>query len=579
MMLDYHPPERDIDFLLFSLFNVQERWQQIPAFEDFSQELVQAVVREGGRLASQVMAPLNQSGDEEGCHWEAGEVRTPEGFKAAYDELSQGGWLALSGNPEYDGQGMPKLVGCLIEEMFWAANSSLYLYGTLTVGATICIDAHGSEEQKALYLPKLYSGQWSGAMALTEAHAGTDLGIMRSKAEPDADGSYRITGTKIFITSGEHDLAENIVHLVLAKLPDAPAGTRGISLFIVPKFLSDADGNLGERNSMASGSIEHKMGIRGSATSVMNYDGAVGYLIGEANAGLAAMFTMMNYERLSVGLQGLGASELAYQQAAGYARDRLQGRSATGPKQPQTAADPLLVHADVRRMLLTIRALTEGGRAFAMFVGMQLDLAKYTGDTDAARLSQLLTPIAKAFLTDRGLECAVLGQQVFGGHGFVREWGVEQIVRDVRIGQIYEGTNGIQAGDLIGRKVVRDGAQTLRLLLEQLPADELPERFQQPLRDAYARLETATQHVLDHAGEDPDLPGSVATDYLDLVGYTLYAWFWGRMAGQAGDDDFGVAKQQTAEFYFARLLPRAEGLAASVRSSGSDVMAMADDAF
>ena len=347
-MLDYHPPERDIDFLLFSLFNVSERWQQIPAFEDFSEELVQAVVREGGRLASQVMAPLNQSGDEEGCHWEAGEVRTPEGFKAAYDELSQGGWLALSGNPEYDGQGMPKLVGCLIEEMFWAANSSLYLYGTLTVGATICIDAHGSEEQKALYLPKLYSGQWSGAMALTEAHAGTDLGIMRSKAEPDADGSYRITGTKIFITSGEHDLAENIVHLVLAKLPDAPAGTRGISLFIVPKFLPDADGNLGERNSMASGSIEHKMGIRGSATSVMNYDGAVGYLIGEANAGLAAMFTMMNYERLSVGLQGLGASELAYQQAAGYARDRLQGRSATGPRQPQAAADPLLVHADVQ---------------------------------------------------------------------------------------------------------------------------------------------------------------------------------------------------------------------------------------
>jgi alkylation response protein AidB-like acyl-CoA dehydrogenase len=430
-MLDFQPPERDIEFLLFSVFKVQERWADIPEFADFSPELVRAVVREGGRLASEVMAPLNQSGDEEGCHWDNGSVRTPAGFKAAFDQLSQGGWLALSGNPEFDGQGMPKLLGCLIEEMFWAANASLYLYGTLTVGATICIDAHGSAEQKALYLPKLYSGQWTGAMALTEAHAGTDLGIMRSKAEPAADGSYRITGTKIFITSGEHDLAENIVHLVLAKLPDAPAGTRGISLFIVPKFLPDEQGNPGERNSLASGSLEHKMGIRGSATSVMNYDGAVGYLIGEANAGLAAMFTMMNYERLSVGLQGLGASELGYQQAVKYARDRLQGRAASGPKQPQQAADPLLVHADVRRMLLTIRTLTEAGRAFAMYVGMQLDLGKYGNDAEAERLSQLLTPVAKAFFTDRGLECAVIAQQVFGGHGFVREWGVEQIVRDV----------------------------------------------------------------------------------------------------------------------------------------------------
>jgi len=578
-MLDFQPPERDIEFLLFSVFKVQERWADIPEFADFSPELVRAVVREGGRLASEVMAPLNQSGDEEGCHWDNGSVRTPAGFKAAFDQLSQGGWLALSGNPQFDGQGMPKLLGCLIEEMFWAANASLYLYGTLTVGATICIDAHGSAEQKALYLPKLYSGQWTGAMALTEAHAGTDLGIMRSKAEPAADGSCRITGTKIFITSGEHDLAENIVHLVLAKLPDAPAGTRGISLFIVPKFLPDEQGNPGERNSLASGSLEHKMGIRGSATSVMNYDGAVGYLIGEANAGLAAMFTMMNYERLSVGLQGLGASELGYQQAVKYARDRLQGRAASGPKQPQQAADPLLVHADVRRMLLTIRTLTEAGRAFAMYVGMQLDLGKYGNDAEAERLSQLLTPVAKAFFTDRGLECAVIAQQVFGGHGFVREWGVEQIVRDVRIGQIYEGTNGIQAADLIGRKVVRDGGDTLELLLERLGPEQLPERYKAAVSDAFERLRAATRHVLERAGDDPDLPGAVATDYLDLVGYTLYAWFWAEMAGVAQGGDLETSKQHSADFYFARVLPRTVGLAAGVCSAGSDVMQMAEDSF
>ncbi|MCZ6459771.1 MAG: acyl-CoA dehydrogenase family protein, partial [Gammaproteobacteria bacterium] len=423
-MLEYQPPQRDFEFLLFELFKVQERWTRIPAFAEFGEDLTRAVLIEGGRLAQEVMAPLNQSGDEEGCRWDDGVVTVPEGFKGAYDEIANGGWLGFSGNPDYEGQGMPKVLGCLLEEMFWAANTSLYLYGTLSVGASICIDAHGSEEQKATYLPQLYSGRWSGAMALTEPHAGTDLGILRTKALPAADGSYRITGTKIFITSGEHELSENIVHLVLAKLPDAPAGSRGISLFIVPKFLLKEDGSLGERNGVASGSIEHKMGIRASATCVMNYDDAVGYLIGEENQGLACMFKMMNYERLSVGLQGLGAGELAYQQAATYARDRLQGRAATGPQNPAGAADSLLVHPDVRRMLLTIRTLTEAGRAFAMFVGLQLDLAKYTDNEAAERRSELLTPIAKAFLTDRGFDCAVMAQQVFGGHGYVSEWGV-----------------------------------------------------------------------------------------------------------------------------------------------------------
>ena len=578
-MLEYQPPEQDFEFLLFELYRVEEQWAEIPAFAEIGADLARAVLSEGGRVAGQVMAPLNQSGDETGASWQNGEVTTPPGFKAAYDELAGGGWLGLSGNPQYDGQGMPKLLGCLVEEMFWAANTSLYLYGTLTTGASICIDNHGTEEQKALYLPKLYSGQWSGAMGLTESHAGTDLGIIRTRAEPAADGSYRVSGTKIFITSGEHDLSENIVHLVLAKLPDAPAGSKGISLFIVPKFLPTEDGGIGERNGVASGSIEHKMGIRGSATSVMNFDAATGYIIGEPNQGLACMFTMMNYERLSVGLQGLGAGELAYQQAARYARDRLQGRSPTGAKNPAGVADSLLVHPDVRRMLLTIRTLTEGGRAFAMFVGMQLDLAKYTDDADAARYSELLTPIAKAFLSDRGFDCAVMAQQVYGGHGFIREWGVEQIVRDTRIAQIYEGTNGVQALDLIGRKVLRDGGSTLRSLIDSLDLATIDDEFRSPVEDAFDRVIRATEHVVAQANQDPELPGAVSTDYLDLLGYTLYGWLWARMARVAVENGIKNTKHECARFYFARLLPKILGLEASVLSSSDVVMNLADEDF
>ncbi|HEY5645028.1 MAG TPA: acyl-CoA dehydrogenase C-terminal domain-containing protein [Pseudomonadales bacterium] len=577
-MLEYQAPERDIEFLLFELYRVQDIWSRIPAFAEIESDLVRAVIGEGGRLAAQVMAPLNQSGDEAGCTWKDGVVTAPPGFKAAYDEMAGGGWLGLAGNPAYEGQGMPKMLGCLVEEMFWAANSSLFLYGTLTTGASICIDSHGSEAQKATYLPKLYTGKWSGAMDLTEPHAGTDLGLIRTRAEPQADGTYRITGTKIFITSGEHDLAENIVHLVLAKLPDAPTGSRGISLFIVPKFLPTEDGGVGERNGVASGSIEHKMGIRGSATNVMNFDAAVGYMIGEPNQGLACMFTMMNYERLSVGLQGLGAGELAYQQAARYAKERLQGRSVTGPKHGG-AADPLLVHGDVRRMLLTIRTLTEAGRAFALFTGLQLDLSKYAGDEQAGRFSELLTPIAKAFLTDRGFDAAVIAQQVFGGHGFIREWGVEQIVRDARIGQIYEGTNGIQAQDLIGRKVLRDGGETLAALLTTMEQEPVDAGFREPLAAAFARLREVTADLVQRSATDPDLPGAASTDYLDLVGYTLYAWFWARMASAVGDDDFGVGKRQCAAFYFARLLPRTLGLAASIRADSACVMGLAEESF
>ena len=571
-MLEYRSPQRDHEFLLFDLFKVQQSWANIPAFADFSEDLIRAVLSEGGRLAGEVLAPLNQSGDEEGCDWNNGEVTTPAGFKSAYKELANGGWLGLSGNPEFEGQGMPKLLGCLVEEMFWAANTSLYLYGTLTVGSSICIDAHGSPEQKSTYLPKLYSGQWTGAMALTEPHSGTDLGIMRTRAIPAADGKYRITGTKVFITAGEHDLAENIVHLVLAKLPDAPAGSKGISLFIVPKYLPDENGDVGERNAIASGSLEHKMGILGSATSVMNYDDAVGFLIGEENRGLACMFTMMNYERLSVGLQGLSAGELAYQQAVRYARERLQGRSPTGAKNPDGVADSLLVHPDVRRLLLTIRTLTEAGRAFAMFVGLQLDLAKYAGDKQAQARSELLTPIAKAFLTDRGFDCAVMAQQVFGGHGYIREWGVEQIVRDARIGQIYEGTNGVQALDLIGRKVLRDGGATLKALFADFDLSSVDEAFRESLQLAFERVESSADHVIERSSGDPELPGAISTDFLDLLGYTLFGWFWAQMATVAGDDEFGVTKKQCAEFYFARVLPKTLGLAASIQSDSACVM-------
>ena len=579
LSVDYQAPERDAQFLLFDVFKVQENWSDIPAFADFSEDLIQAVVAEGARVSREVIAPTNQIGDAEGCTWEDGVVTTPAAFKQAYAEMAAGGWLGLSGNPAYGGQGMPKMLGCLVEEMIWAANTSLYLYGTLTVGASLCIDAHGSEAQKSTYLPRMYAGEWSGAMALTESHAGTDLGIMRTKAEPNADGSYAISGTKIFITGGEHDLVENIVHLVLAKLPDAPSGTKGISLFIVPKFLVNEDGSLGERNTFASGSIEHKMGIRGSATSVMNYDGATGYLLGEANQGLAAMFTMMNYERLSVGLQGLGAGELAYQQAAAYARDRIQGRAPSGAKNPDKAADSLLVHPDVRRMLMTQRAFNEAGRAFSLFVGLQLDLAKYAGDADAQKLSELLTPVAKAFLSDRGFDGAVMAQQVFGGHGYVAEWGVEQIVRDTRIAQIYEGTNGVQALDLIGRKVLRDGGQTLRKFVDFMAASDVAEQFRAELSAALDRLVRVTASVVERASNDPDLPGAVSTDYLDLVGLTIYAWLWARMAHLAPDDEFGRAKRLTAEFFYARLLPRTEGLERGITADNRSLMDFADEAF
>jgi len=582
-MVTFTVPQRDIEFLLFDLFEMESAWANTPALADVNAELARAVVGEGGRIASEVLAPLNQSGDEEGCHIENGAVTVPQGFGAAFNELAQGGWLGLSGNPEYGGQGMPKTLSCVLEEMFYGSNSALYLYGTLTVGAAMCIDAHGSEAQKRTYLPKLYSGEWTGAMALTEAHSGTDLGIMRTRAEPMSNGAYAITGTKIFISSGDHDMADNIVHLVLARLPDAPAGSKGISLFIVPKFLPTEDSGAGERNSFAPGSLEHKMGLRGSATCVMNYDGATGFLLGEENQGLAGMFTMMNYERLSVGIQGLGLSELAYQNSVSYARDRLQGRSPTGVQNPDGPADSLLVHPDVRRMLLTVRAYNEAGRAFALYVGQQLDQAKYAESADAKAAAQrkveLLTPIAKAYLSDRGFECAVLAQQVLGGHGYISEWGMEQIVRDARIAQIYEGANGVQALDLIGRKMLRDGGNAAMAMMAEMRASHAPAELGAGLSAAIDSLAAATESVLKRSKDDPTLAGAVSADYLELFGLVLYAWLWARMASSAPADEYGDSKRQTANYFFARVLPKHLSLAASINAEASAVMDMPAASF
>ena len=575
----YTAPEKDANFLLFDLFDVEKVWKQIAEFRDVDRAVVAAVISEGARLSSEVLFESFQESSYEECGWNGGSVKAPAEFKQAFAQLTTGGWLAVSGNPDFGGQGMPKMLGCLIEEMFWASNASLYLYGTLTVGASLCIDSHGTESQKESFLPKLYSGTWTGAMALTESHAGTDLGLIRTKAEPQSDGSYLVTGTKIFITSGEHDMAENIIHLVLAKLPDAPPGTKGISLFIVPKYLIEKNGNLGARNSWASGSLEHKMGIKGSATSVINYDQAHGYLLGEENQGLNAMFTMMNYERLSVGLQGLGSGDLAYQQGASYAKERVQGRSARGLQNSEGEADSLLVHADVRRMLLAQRAYNEAGRAFGLFVGMQLDLAKYKNDKQAQKFVDLLTPVAKAFLSDKGFDGAVMAQQIFGGHGYIKEWGVEQIVRDARIAQIYEGTNGVQAFDLVARKILKDGGQGMRDFVEYMRSVEFDPAYRAVLEENFVRLIAVTDGIVQRSQADPDLPGAVSTDYLELVGLICYAWLWARMSLVALNDEFGIAKKQTARFFFSRLLPKTLSLEKSISCTSEVLMDFSGESF
>ncbi|HFH3645225.1 acyl-CoA dehydrogenase C-terminal domain-containing protein [Pseudomonas aeruginosa] len=593
-MPEYNAPLRDMRFLLNDVFDAPALWQRLPRLaERIDADTADAILEEAAKVTGGLLAPLNRSGDEEGAQWQDGAVRTPAGFREAYATYAEGGWVGLTGNPAHGGMGMPKMLAVQFEEMMYAANASFSLYSTLSAGACLALDAHGSEELKNRYLPNMYAGTWAGSMCLTEPHAGTDLGIIRTKAEPQADGSYRISGTKIFITGGEQDLTENIIHLVLAKLPDAPAGSRGISLFLVPKFLVGDDGALGARNAVHCGSIEHKMGIKASATCVMNFDSASGWLVGEVNKGLAAMFTMMNYERLSIGIQGIGCAEMSYQSAVAYARERLQSRAPTGPVARDKAADPIIVHPDVRRMLLTMKALTEGGRAFSTYVGQQLDLAKYAEDQEersqAEALVALLTPVAKAFFTDTGLESCVLGQQVFGGHGYIREWGQEQLVRDVRIAQIYEGTNGIQALDLMGRKVVANGGLFLSIFSREVRAfaaganAELAE-FVTPLLTALDLLDNLTQGIVARAGNDPREIGAASVEYLHLFGYTAYAYLWARMAAAAlrqreVDPAFHDGKLATARFYFARILPRVHSLAAAVEAGSESLYGLEAEQF
>ncbi len=591
-MAIYKAPLEDMRFVLNDVFKADEQWATMPATAEVTRDLSDAILEEAGKMTEGLLFPLNREGDEQGCSWNDGDVTTPAGFKDAFKTFAENGWTAFSGNPEFGGQGMPKSLAVLFEEMMHSANSSFALYPALTSGACLAIDAHASEELKNQYLPKLYSGEWSGTMCLTEPHSGTDLGIGRTKAEPNDDGSFSITGTKIFITGGEHDLTSNHIHLVLAKLPGAPEGSKGISLFLVPKFLPDADNNPGERNGATCGSIEHKMGIKGSATCVMNFDNAKGWIIGEPNQGLACMFTMMNYERLSIGLQGLGLGEVSYQSAVDYARERLQGRSATGAKNPNGPADPIIVHGDVRRMLMNMRAINEGGRALAAYVGMQLDAAKFSEDADIKKKAEdrvaLLTPIAKAFFTDRGLETTITGQQVFGGHGYIREWGMEQFVRDCRISQIYEGTNGIQALDLAGRKVARNGGKSVDAFLADADAwleanagnAELAQ-VQDSVKAALALLKSATDELLSQAGDNPDAISAGAVEYLDIFGYAIYAWLWAQMlaATEGRDDDFAKAKRITGQYYFQRFLPKAEALLAQLKGGAATMMSLDDELF
>ncbi|MBX8572374.1 acyl-CoA dehydrogenase C-terminal domain-containing protein [Pseudomonas cichorii] len=587
-MADYKAPLRDMRFVLNEVFEVSTLWAQLPALaETVDAETVDAILEEASKVCSKTIAPLSRNGDEEGCHWNDTVVTTPAGFPEAYRTYAEGGWVGVGGNPDFGGMGMPKVVSAQVEEMLNSGSLAFGLYPMLTTGACVSINTHASEELKAIYLPNMHSGVWCGSMCLTEAHAGTDLGIIRTKAIPQADNSYKITGSKVFITGGEHDLTENIIHLVLAKLPDAPAGPKGISLFLVPKFMVNADGSLGERNTVSCGSIEHKMGIQASATCVMNFDDAVGYLIGEPNKGLAAMFTMMNYERLGVGIQGLASGVRSYQNAVEYARDRLQSRAPTGAQNKDKVADPIIVHPDVRRMLLTMKAFNEGGRAFSSYVALQLDIAKFSED-DAARqraddLVALLTPVAKAFLTDIGLETTVHGQQVFGGHGYIREWGQEQLVRDVRITQIYEGTNGIQALDLVGRKIVGSNGALYQLFADEVQAfiresDSSLAEFTKPLGAALDMLNELTRWVLDRARSNPNEIGAASVEYLHLFGYTAYAYMWAKMAkaalGKEGQEEFYASKLGTARFYFARLLPRIHSLDASVRAGSESLYLM-----
>lgn len=596
-MATYKAPLRDLRFALYELHD-GAALAQLPGLEEMTSELIEPVLEEAAKICEEVLFPLNRSGDEEGCAYENGVVRTPKGFPQAYKLFREGGWTSIGCDPAYGGQGVPKAVTTQLEEMICSANLSFGLYPGLSHGAYTALHAYGSDELKQLYLPKLVDGTWSGTMCLTEPHCGTDLGLCRTKATPQADGTYRITGTKIFISAGEHDLTDNIVHLVLARLPDAPKGIKGISMFLVPKFLPDANGNPGERNGARCGAIEHKMGIKASATCVMNFDEATGWLVGAPGKGMRAMFAMMNEERLGVGIQGLGIAEVAYQNAVAYARDRLQGRSLSGAKRPDKSADPIIVHPDVRRMLLTMRAHAEGCRALSAWVARAVDLQEHAPDPQARREAgdfvALMTPIVKALFTDLGFEAANLGVQVMGGHGYIREHGMEQYVRDSRIAQIYEGTNGVQALDLVGRKLGAHMGRYLRsffhpvndFILAHSDAAELAP-FVGPLGKAFVRLQQATGQIARVGLAKPEEAGAAATDFLRLFGLTALAYLWARTAEIAqaklkdgtSEAEFYKAKLATASFFMEKILPQTGALFSQIMAGGATLMDFPEDAF
>lgn len=596
-MTTYQAPVNDLKFLLHDFLNVQS-YNNLPSYQEATPDLIDAILEEAGKLSENVFHPINASGDEEGCKLEDGKVIIPSGFQEAYDQYREGGWQGLTGDPEYGGQGLPTYLGLAINEMLVSANWGLAMYPGLTKGATESIHRWGTDEQKALYLPKMYAAEWAGTMNLTEPHCGTDLGMLRTKADPQGDGSYKITGTKIFISAGDHELTENIIHLVLARISGAPEGTKGISLFIVPKFLINDDGSIGERNGVTCGALEKKMGIHSNSTCVLNYDDAVGYLIGDENKGMRAMFTMMNEARLGVAIQGLAIAEVAQQNAVVYANDRIQGRSLTGPKNPDGKADPIMVHPDVRRMLMTNRAFIEGARAYGMWTAIQVDIAKThpdeTARAEADDMLALMTPIIKSYFTDEGVESASRALQCFGGHGYIRESGMEQFLRDARIAPIYEGTNGVQAMDLVGRKLPMKGGEVIRNFFAMIQGfiddnkdNKALEKYLPGLEKALGRQQAASMWLMQNAMQAPDNAGASAHYYLNLMARVTMGYFWAGMAKKAqemldageGNADFLKNKLITADFFFAHILPETASLRAKVEAGADSVMALDAAAF